>query len=48
MPFGPLDGPARDLAHGQLGVIIAEGTADKVVGEHLSISMAPAPQATTR
>jgi len=42
-PVGPLDGPAADLAHGQLGVVITKQAANEVVGEQVGISMAAAP-----
>jgi hypothetical protein len=37
---GPLDGPTADLADGQRGVVIAEGTADEVIREQMGVSMA--------
>jgi hypothetical protein len=40
LAIGPLNGPATDLADGQLGVVIAERTSGQVVGHEEGVAVA--------
>ena len=43
VPFGPVDGPAADLADRHLGILITEVTANEFVGHDLRVAVSATP-----